>query len=240
MTALLSGSGAGNRHRTGGTPRPRHAARPVAPPATSGPLAALRALGIGVMTGLVLLVAGLAVVLVVLPRVTGSVPLSVLTQSMEPTLPPGTLVVVRPVAPADVRIGDVVTYQLESGRPEVVTHRVVAIDSSSDGTRRFVFRGDANDAVDAEPVIPAQIRGEVWYSLPLLGTVNQVVNGSRTWLLPTLAGLLLVYGVVMIVSGTVSTVRRRRRRARRRERGVDHVDRGDDRPQQAGTASRAG
>lgn len=233
MTTLI----ADTLRRTGGTSHPRHAARPVAPPARNGLLAALRALGIGLTTGLVLLVAGLAVVLVALPKATGSVPLSVLTRSMEPTLPPGTLVVVRPVAAADVRIGDVVTYQLQSGRPEVVTHRVVAIGSSSDGTRRFVLRGDANDAVDPAPVIPAQIRGEVWYSVPWLGTVNQVVNGSRTWLLPTVAGLLLAYGIVMIAAGTVSAVRRRRRRARRRERGVDHVRRPT---QQAETASRAG
>lgn len=236
MTTLTSGPSM--RRRPGGSPRARHAARPAAPPVRNGALAVLRAVGVGLRTGLVLLVAGLAVVLVALPKATGSVPLSVLTQSMEPTLPPGTLVVVRPVAPEDVRIGDVVTYQLESGRPEVVTHRVVAIRSSSDGTRQFVFRGDANDAVDAEPVIPAQIRGALWYSLPWLGTVNQVVNGSRPWLLPVLAGLLLAYGAVMIVTGTVSTVRRRHHRARRRERGVDHTRRCPQ--QQVGTASHVG
>ncbi|PYY37468.1 signal peptidase I [Curtobacterium sp. MCPF17_046] len=231
MTAISSGT------RSGGATRPRHAARPAVRRVPTGFPALLRAVGLGLSTGLVLLVAALAVVLVVLPKATGSVPLSVLTQSMEPTLPPGTLVVVRPVAPEDIRVGDVVTYQLVSGRPEVVTHRVVAIGASSDGSRTFVFRGDANAEADADPVIPAQVRGEVWYSVPGLGAVNQVVNGSRTWLLPTLAGLLLAYGVVMITIGTLSAVRRRRRRAERRRAGRDHVARDG---QTAETASRAG
>lgn len=205
---------------------------------------ALRAVGVGLRTGLVLLVAALAVVLVVVPKSTGAVPLSVLTRSMEPTLPAGTLVVVRPVDPASIRVGDVVTYQLVSGRPEVVTHRVVAVGAQSDGSRTFVFRGDANAAVDARPVVPAQIRGAVWYSVPGLGTVNQVVNGARSWLLPAVAGLLLAYGVTLIVSGTVSAVRRRRRRAERRRAGRDHVgrrrrDRVGRRGQRTGTASRA-
>ena len=46
-----------------------------------------------------------------------------LTSSMEPGLPPGTLVIVKPIDPVDVRIGTVITYQLESGKPTVVTHR---------------------------------------------------------------------------------------------------------------------
>ena len=35
---------------------------------------------------------------------------------------------------------------------------------------------------DAKPVTPAQIRGTVWYSVPLLGYVNNTVNGpGRGW-----------------------------------------------------------
>ena len=104
----------------------------------------LHALGLGLGVGLVLLVAALAVVLVVLPRATGSTPLTVLTSSMEPGLPPGTLLVVRPTPVEQVRVGDVVTYQIASGRPEVITHRVTGVESATDGSLGFVLQGDAN------------------------------------------------------------------------------------------------
>lgn len=172
----------------------------------------LRAVLLGLNLGLLAVVIGLAAVLVVIPKATGAVPLSVLTASMEPTLPPGTLVVVRPVDTDEVHIGDVVTYQIASGRPEVITHRVVAVATAPTGGRTFTFRGDANAVSDTGQVLPAQIRGKVWYSLPGVGYVNQVVNGNRTWVVPVIAGSLLAYGGTMIALGVVESVRRRRRR----------------------------
>lgn len=189
----------------------RAAARDGAP---GGLVAVLRAVAVGAAVGALALVAGLALVLVVVPKATGSVPLTVLTQSMEPTLPPGTLVVVRPTDADDVAIGDVVTYQLRSGDPTVVTHRVVGRTTTSDGSRAFVLQGDGNAEPDAAPVIPAQVRGVVWYSVPLVGWANQAVNGSRSWLVPLLAGLLIAYGAVSVTIGVVQSVRRQNRGAR--------------------------
>lgn len=176
----------------------------------------VHAIALGLSTGMLLVVAGLAVVLVVVPKVTGSIPLTVLTQSMEPALPPGTLLVVRPTPLDAVRVGDVLTYQIRSGHPEVISHRVVSVASSSNGERTFVVKGDANAEPDA-PVRGVQVRGVVWYSVPVLGSVNQVVNGSRGWLVPLVAGVLIAYGVVMVTIGAVSAVRRRRTGRRRAE-----------------------
>lgn len=173
--------------------------------------AIVHALALGLSTSLLVIVAGLAVVLIVVPKATGSTPLTVLTQSMDPTLPPGTLLVVRPTPVDAIRVGDVVTYQITSGQPAVISHRVVSIESSSDGSRTFTLKGDNNALADPAPVTAAQIRGVVWYSLPDIGLVNQLVNGSRTWLVPTIAGVLLAYGAVMVTIGIVSAARRRRR-----------------------------
>ena len=45
---------------------------------------------------LLLLMIGVLAVMVVIPRLTGSTAYTVLTGSMEPTMPPGTLIVVKP------------------------------------------------------------------------------------------------------------------------------------------------
>lgn len=170
-------------------------------------------LGLGLSGGLFALMLALAAVVIVVPAATGSVPLTVLTGSMEPTLPPGTLIVVRPVDPADIRIGDAITYQIESGKPEVVTHRVISLTSSSDGGRSFITQGDNNDAPDARPVIAEQVQGRVWYSVPWLGWVNSAVNGeNRSWIVPVIAGGLFLYAGYMVASAVTDAAKKRRSR----------------------------
>ena len=151
-------------------------------------------------TALLAVVAVIALAVVVVPAVTGSSTFTITGRSMEPTIPLGSLIVTRPVAADEVRIGDVVTYQLESGRPEVATHRVIGMVFADDGTR-FVTQGDANDSADAEPLVAEQIRGTVWYSIPLVGWVNAALSGPvRAWVLPVVVAGLCGYAGWMFVS----------------------------------------
>lgn len=149
---------------------------------------------------LMVVLAGVLAVIVV-PRVAGAQSYTVLTGSMEPGLPPGSLAVVKPVDPKDLAIGDVITYQIKSGEPAVVTHRIVAVTASTDGQLRLITQGDANNAPDTESVRPVQVRGELWYSLPLLGYLNNAITGEwHIWLLWTAVGGLLAYAAFMLVS----------------------------------------
>ncbi|WP_139195965.1 signal peptidase I [Curtobacterium sp. MCBA15_009] len=205
-----------------------------------------RAVAGGLGVGLLLLLAGLAAVLVVVPKATGSVPLTVLTESMEPTLPPGTLLVVRPTPPDDIAVGDVVTYQAVSGEQALVSHRVVAVARSSDGASTFTTKGDANAEADA-PVSSAQVRGVVWYSVPVVGYVNQAVNGARGWLVPTVAVALIAWGAVLVTRGVTAAVRRSsgQRGHGRRRSSTESTDSTDstgstDRRRHVGTARRSG
>lgn len=137
---------------------------------------------------------------VLVPRVAGATPYTVLTGSMSPAYPAGTLVVVRPVALEDVRVGDVVTYQLRSGEPAVATHRVVGVGWTAEGEKVLTTRGDANSVADAEPVREVQLRGEVWYSVPWVGRLNVLLSPDQHQLLVRLAaGALFLYAVVLLV-----------------------------------------
>lgn len=158
----------------------------------------------------VLGVAALVTVAVLVPRIGGATPYTVLTGSMRPTMPPGTMVVVRPTPADQVRVGDVVTYQLRSGEPEVVTHRVIAI--GIDGTGHPIFRtqGDANDAPDAAWVRSVQVKGVRWYAVPQLGRVSNLLNGAeRQVVLGVAVSGLLAYAAFMF--GSDLRDRRRRR-----------------------------
>jgi signal peptidase len=171
-------------------------------------------IGVGLSFGLLAFVLLLASVVVVVPAVSGSTPYTILTSSMEPGLPPGTLVIVKPIEPTDVRIGTVITYQLDSGEPAVVTHRVIEIQSPNlpGGEPSFITKGDANSAPDAEPVMSVQLRGSVWYSVPLIGWVNNIVNGDlRAIVIPVVAGLLFLYAGWSIVTSRIDKRRRKQR-----------------------------
>lgn len=151
-----------------------------------------------------LVLVGLVFVLlaaVAVPRVTGATPYSILTGSMRPQYPPGTLVVVKPVDSADIRVGDVITYQLASGRPDVVTHRVIGQGFTAAGEQFFTTQGDANRIPDARSVRPVQVRGELWYSLPYLGFVNEYIGGKERRIVTiATASFLLLYAAYMFTS----------------------------------------
>lgn len=148
----------------------------------------------GISGGLLLIIIGVAVAVIIVPWVTNSTALTVLTRSMEPAYPPGTLVIVQPVNPNDIAIGDAITYQITPGVAEYVTHRVIAISRSTGGELSFTTKGDNNGSADTTPVIPAQVQGRVWYSLPWIGWVNNAVGGGgKTWLVIGLAVLLFAY-----------------------------------------------
>lgn len=171
--------------------------------ATAGWLAHL--LGFAVMLG----VAALVVVGVAVPRATGATPYTILTSSMEPVLPPGTLVMSRPVDPDQVGVGDVITFQLRSGEPEVVTHRVISVGFTTAGEYQFVTQGDANALPDEKPVRAVQLRGETWYAIPYVGRLTSLIdNDDRQLLSWAVGGALITQGVWWLAE---AYLRRRRR-----------------------------
>ena len=168
----------------------------------------------GISGGFLALMIGLAVLVIGLPAVVGGMPLTVLSGSMEPTYSPGDLVVVKPKPVDEIRVGDVMTYQLRSDDPTKVTHRVVSRSVGSDGETRFLTKGDNNDAEDEEPVREVQVVGTVWYTIPWLGWVNHAISGAtRQWLVPAVAGCLFLYAAWTGVSALRERARQKSDRA---------------------------
>ncbi|WP_245545898.1 signal peptidase I [Nocardia higoensis] len=160
--------------------------------------------------GLFLVLAFLALTILV-PALVGGHRFTILTGSMRPTYPPGTLVVVRPVEPAELGVGSPITYQLESGRGEVVTHRVISIRRNAVGEYGFHTQGDANEVPDEKVVRPEQVRGAVWYSIPYLGYVNNWLSGQRrAFVVALMVTVLIGYAFYNIAAETRDRVRARR------------------------------
>jgi len=207
-----------------GALRPRRSARRATaktskPPKKKG---VLHYIGLGLSGALLVFVILLAALLIVVPKIAGATPLTILTSSMEPGFPPGTLIYVLPVEPDDVHIGDIVTYQIRSGYPDLITHRVVSISSTEGGESSFILQGDNNGAPD-QPIKPEQIQARLWYAVPYMGFVNSTVNGeNRSWIIPVIAVGLIAYAVFLVISGVVgATGKRRRKRGRASAGNID-------------------
>ena len=106
------------------------------------------------------------------------------TGSMTPTIPAGSVAVVREIPAEEIRVGDVVTVDRAGDLP--VTHRVTSIagiDGSPDA-RLITMQGDANASPDPHPYTVERVR-IVLGSVPHLASVivwfsNPVVLGSIT------------------------------------------------------------
>lgn len=102
------------------------------------------------------------------PRLAGYSAYQVISGSMAPAIPTGSLVYVADRAPEEVGEGDVIAFYSASGSGAVITHRVVQNQVVSG---RFVTKGDANDQEDPMPVEYDAYIGYVAYHIPYMGTL---------------------------------------------------------------------
>lgn len=144
--------------------------------------------------------------LVIVPRATGSQTYTVLTDSMAPTYYPGTFLVVKPAAFSELKYGDIITFQRESGKPAVETHRIVDFGATETGERTVITKGDNNGVNDPKPVRALQIRGKVFYSVPLVGYVALGNEDRDLWMTVAAAGLFA--SSALLIFRTVGSRRR--------------------------------
>lgn len=115
------------------------------------------------------------------------------TGSMSPTIPAGSVALVKRIPAADARVGQIVTVDRPGHLP--ITHRVVSVSPADGGGAVLVLKGDANALADAPPYrvdtvreviwhAPHLARAVVWVSQPLvIGTLTLLVAGLVTWTL---------------------------------------------------------
>lgn len=85
--------------------------------------------------------------------------------SMEPAIPTGSLVVVKPAT--EYVKGDIITFGKDTQSDIPTTHRIIAVHQ--DGT--YTVKGDANEEADPNPVARRDIIGKVAIHVPYAGFV---------------------------------------------------------------------
>lgn len=151
--------------------------------------------------GTVIMVAALLVCLVLsVPRFIGINTYVVVTGSMEPTIPVGSLVYAKSVEPETLQQGDVIVFYSTEASPSggggqngayPITHRVV--ENHTD-TGEVITKGDANESIDRSPAAYINIVGKVIAHIPVLGQLAAPLTsgaGKFATVLIILAGFLL-------------------------------------------------
>ena len=172
-----------------------------------------------ITTIVVILIVFLAIALVGV-RVVGLTPYTVLSGSMEPTYHVGSLIYVKEVEPAEVEVGDPITFVVNEDLL-VATHRVVEIDVQTSRQQAivdengeamvdaegnpiyeevpldepayyFTTKGDANDAVDGSQVYYKNLLGEPVFTIPYLGYLSSWIQTKKGMIISINVALILL------------------------------------------------
>ncbi len=112
---------------------------------------------------------------------------TVLSGSMEPVYPVGSVIVVRPATAENVSVGDAITFNLSVDT--VATHRVVEIDFED---RQFVTQGDQSDFRDA-PISFDALIGKPMFAIPYLGyAVRWMLNPPGRYIMIITIAILVI------------------------------------------------
>lgn len=122
---------------------------------------------------LILLVVIIGCIPAVAPRLLDCRVYSVISGSMEPAIPVGSLVYVEPIPAADIVQGDVIAFYDSVGSGAIVVHRVV--DNQVLGGK-LTTKGDANDTEDLSPVSYDRYQGKVTFTVPYLGQILHLLS----------------------------------------------------------------
>ena len=95
--------------------------------------------------------------------------LPVLSGSMEPAIPTGSLLVIRRQAPGSYRVGDAVAFRVPFRGNFLVAHRLTSLRISAEGVWTATTKGDANSNGDAWQISLGNIEGKAVAAIPYLG-----------------------------------------------------------------------
>jgi signal peptidase I len=118
----------------------------------------------------------------------------ILTGSMEPSLPVGSLVIISPVDTDSLQVGNIICYRFSDSM--LITHRIINITSEG-----FQTKGDANEEPDRDLITQSQIVGSVVLSVPVLGYLGPLMQTPVGFM------LLLIIPASIVIGCEIKTIK---------------------------------
>ena len=104
--------------------------------------------------------------------------MTVLSNSMRPTYPTGSVVFVKPIKRSDVKVGDAITYRIPVEDRRIVTHRVIEIIEKGDAP---VVRTKGDGVKQPDPWVAQLTTDPAWkvfFGVPYLGYVLHALRST--------------------------------------------------------------
>lgn len=144
---------------------------------------------------------------------------SVISGSMEPTIPTGAVIMVDSVDADQLKVDDVITYQKqnqETGEQSIVTHRINSINNyqrvqeikdeatgevSTQTVEVFELttKGDANQEADGYVVYPGEVLGVYQWHVPKLGYLVNFIQSAKGFI-----AVVVIPALILIIWESVS------------------------------------
>lgn len=148
------------------------------------------------------------------PSVFGTTPMVVLSGSMsgerDGHIEVGDLVFVNKADPDSLKVGDVIAF-MDSGI--TVTHRIIRVETLSDGDIQWITKGDANNTEDSKPVTSKNLVGIYSFRIPKMGNVAMFLQQP--------VGMLIVIGIPCLAFIAFDIIRRQRSANRQNQKASE-------------------
>lgn len=131
------------------------------------------------------------------PSLFGRMPMTVESDSMEPTFKKGDLIIAKEIDDInELKVDDVISFwtnEIVEGQNVINTHRIVEIKDDN-GTKGFITKGDNNDQNDTYIVYPSKIIGKWTGSrMPVLGRLMKFLKTKTGFLVCILIPMAIFF-----------------------------------------------
>ncbi|MBQ3469306.1 MAG: signal peptidase I [Bacilli bacterium] len=130
---------------------------------------------------------GLCLIVAVVPFVLRVHLYTIASNSMEPKMSVGDLVVTKKVELEDLKKQDIIAYRRDD---IVVTHRIIGINEKNN---TLITKGDNNAYADSGEIIESQVLGKVILNIPFIGHIYSFIRIYSLWI----CIFILVFGCVL-------------------------------------------
>jgi len=152
--------------------------------------------------------------IVLLSSLNNNFPLKFLTVSsgsMEPSILPGSIVIVS--ENGNYKVNDVITYANGENNRQLITHRITGVEYPEQGSEAYITKGDANEDKDSEKVQKENVIGRVILSVPFVG---YLVSFTKTTfgliLLIIIPGVLYVANELSVIKKEIEKIFKKQKR----------------------------
>ncbi len=150
-----------------------------------------------------LLILVLVCIPLTVPRFFGVRIYSVISGSMEPAIPTGSLLYITEAQPEEIKEEEVIAFYGVKDSASIITHRVV---ENRVVMGEFITKGDANQTQDMNPVPYDNFIGKVAYTIPKAGKAAELFTSMEGKILA--AGVIAAAVLLQVVAALIERLRK--------------------------------